>query len=226
MTKQSRLQAFWGQHNVSAVSDCAWPGVTEWVVGRQFCRSLPAQLCLYPLFGPRNFPTESVQGSIWKRISPQLLPVIFNWLTPPQGLREMKSAGSPSSSHPGTTVLPLQLFQTSLIPLCLIYHLSIYLPTYLPVTYDIYDIAYKYIFIMISILHWKRKWQPTPVFLPGEFHGPKRNLVGYSLWACQELDTTERLSTTHIYCIIYAHDIYICIFIMQRNRGKQQNGKD
>ena len=26
---------------------------------------------------------------------------------------------------------------------------------------------------------WRRKWQPTPVFLPGEFHG-QRNLVGYS----------------------------------------------
>ena len=27
---------------------------------------------------------------------------------------------------------------------------------------------------------WRRKWQPTPVFLPGKFHG-QRNLVGYSL---------------------------------------------
>ena len=31
---------------------------------------------------------------------------------------------------------------------------------------------------------WKRKWQPTPVFLPGKFHG-QRNLVGYSPWACK-----------------------------------------
>jgi len=28
---------------------------------------------------------------------------------------------------------------------------------------------------------WRRKWQPTPVFLPGEFHG-QRSLVGYSPW--------------------------------------------
>ena len=28
---------------------------------------------------------------------------------------------------------------------------------------------------------WKRKWQPTPVFLPGKFHGQRR-LVGYSPW--------------------------------------------
>ena len=38
---------------------------------------------------------------------------------------------------------------------------------------------------------WSRKWQPTPVFLPGKFHG-HRSLVGYSQWGCKELDTTER----------------------------------
>ena len=37
---------------------------------------------------------------------------------------------------------------------------------------------------------WIREWQPTPVFLPGEFHG-QRSLVGYSLWGHKELDTTE-----------------------------------
>ena len=36
----------------------------------------------------------------------------------------------------------------------------------------------------------RRKWQLTPVFLPGESHG-QRNLVGYSLWGRKELDTTE-----------------------------------
>ena len=39
---------------------------------------------------------------------------------------------------------------------------------------------------------WKRKWQPTPVLLPGESHGG-RSLVGYSPWHRKELDTTERL---------------------------------
>ena len=38
---------------------------------------------------------------------------------------------------------------------------------------------------------WRRKWQPTPVFLPGESH-EQRNLVGYSPWCCKELDMTER----------------------------------
>jgi len=37
---------------------------------------------------------------------------------------------------------------------------------------------------------WRRKWQPTPVFLPGEFHG-QRNLAGYSPWGCKESDMTE-----------------------------------
>ena len=42
--------------------------------------------------------------------------------------------------------------------------------------------------------YWRRKWQPTPVFLPGKFHG-QRSLTDYSLWGCKELDTTEWLST-------------------------------
>ena len=37
---------------------------------------------------------------------------------------------------------------------------------------------------------WRRKWQPTPVFLPGESHG-LRSLGGYSLWGCKELDITS-----------------------------------
>ena len=39
---------------------------------------------------------------------------------------------------------------------------------------------------------WRRKWQPTPVFLPGESHG-QRSLVGYSPRGCKELGMTERL---------------------------------
>ena len=40
-------------------------------------------------------------------------------------------------------------------------------------------------------------WQPTPIFLPREFHG-QRSLAGYSPWDHKELDTAEWLST-HIY---------------------------
>ena len=38
--------------------------------------------------------------------------------------------------------------------------------------------------------HWRRKWQPTPVFLPGESQG-RGSLVGCHLWGRTEWDTTE-----------------------------------
>ena len=41
---------------------------------------------------------------------------------------------------------------------------------------------------------WRRKWQPTPVFLPGESHG-QRSLVGYCPQGHKESDTTEQLHT-------------------------------
>ena len=42
---------------------------------------------------------------------------------------------------------------------------------------------------------WRRKWQPTPVFLAGKFHG-QRGLVGYSPWDLNKSDMTEWLCTT------------------------------
>ena len=41
-----------------------------------------------------------------------------------------------------------------------------------------------------TFMHWRRKWLPTPVFLPGESHG-QRSLVGCSPWGRTELDTTK-----------------------------------
>ena len=40
----------------------------------------------------------------------------------------------------------------------------------------------------------RREWQPTPVFLPGEFRG-QRSLAGYSSWGRKESDMTEQLNT-------------------------------
>ena len=40
------------------------------------------------------------------------------------------------------------------------------------------------------MIPWKRAWQPTPVFLPGESQG-QRSLLGYSPQRCEEADTTE-----------------------------------
>ena len=43
----------------------------------------------------------------------------------------------------------------------------------------------------VGKIPWRRKWQPTPVLLPGESH-VGRSLVGYSSWGRKELDRTER----------------------------------
>ena len=43
-----------------------------------------------------------------------------------------------------------------------------------------------------TFMHWRRKWQPTPVFLPGESQG-WGTLVGCPLWGRTESDTTEAM---------------------------------
>ena len=43
---------------------------------------------------------------------------------------------------------------------------------------------------LFTFMHWRRKWQPTPVFLPGESQG-WGSLVGCCLWGHTELDMTE-----------------------------------
>ena len=62
---------------------------------------------------------------------------------------------------------------------------------------------------------WRRRWQPTPVFLSGESNG-QRSLAGYSPRSHKELDTTEQLSArahththTHTHTHIYTHTQYM-----------------
>ena len=43
---------------------------------------------------------------------------------------------------------------------------------------------------LFTFMRWRRKWQPTPVFLPGESQG-RRSLVGCRLWGHTKSDTTE-----------------------------------
>ena len=47
--------------------------------------------------------------------------------------------------------------------------------------------------LLFTFLHWRRKWQPTPLFLPGESQG-RGSLLGCRLWGCAESDTTEMTS--------------------------------
>ena len=42
----------------------------------------------------------------------------------------------------------------------------------------------------VGKIPWRKEWQATPVFLPGEFHG-QRSLSGYSPWGRKESDTME-----------------------------------
>ena len=62
----------------------------------------------------------------------------------------------------------------------------------------------------ISCIGWRREWQPTPVFLPGESHG-QRSLAGYSPWRFKESDMTEWL-TLH-----WQADSYQCTTVWPRN---------
>ena len=43
---------------------------------------------------------------------------------------------------------------------------------------------------LVGKIPWRRKWQPSPVFLPGKSHG-QRSLAGYSSWGCKELSMPE-----------------------------------
>ena len=51
---------------------------------------------------------------------------------------------------------------------------------------------------------WRRKWRPTPVLLPREFHG-QRSLEGYSPWGCKELVVTEWLNMSVNFYWIYCN---------------------
>ena len=48
---------------------------------------------------------------------------------------------------------------------------------------------------LFTFMHWRRKWQPTPVFLPGESQG-QGSLMGCRLWGRTESDTTEVISSS------------------------------
>ena len=57
---------------------------------------------------------------------------------------------------------------------------------------------------LVGTILWSRKWQPTPVFLPGKFHG-QTSLVDFSSWGSKELVTTKHAHTCHT-IVIYSKD--------------------
>ena len=64
----------------------------------------------------------------------------------------------------------------------------------------------------VELVPWRRKWQPTPVFLPREFHG-QRSLAGYSLWGRKESGTTG-VSNAYLHvCLILGTYLKVFIYI-------------
>ena len=63
----------------------------------------------------------------------------------------------------------------------------------------------------VGKIPWRREWQPTPVFFPGESH-EQRSLANYSALCRKESDTTEDLThTTHKACITR---VIVCVFFV------------
>ena len=60
---------------------------------------------------------------------------------------------------------------------------------------------------------WRRKWQPTSVFLPGEFHG-QMSLAGYSPCGSKESDTTEQRAHTHTSANYLKDYILVTVFLV------------
>ena len=57
----------------------------------------------------------------------------------------------------------------------------------------------------VGKIPWRRKWQPTPVFLPRKFH-EQRSLAGYSPWGSKGSDITERVHAhTHTHTHKHTH---------------------
>ena len=71
----------------------------------------------------------------------------------------------------------------------------------------------------VGKIPWSRKWQSTPVFLAGKFHG-ERTLAGYNPWVCKESDLTEH---THTHISKDFQTSLFC-FLMLANEKHHQTG--
>ena len=63
----------------------------------------------------------------------------------------------------------------------------------------------------VGKIPWRRKWQPTPGFLPGKSHG-LRSLVGYRPWGREESDMTEWLPF-HFLSMLYILSPWLNYFV-------------
>ena len=82
-----------------------------------------------------------------------------------------------------------------------------------------------------TFMHWRKKWQPTPVFLPGESQG-RGSLVGCRLWGRTESDTTEATQQQQQQYSIYSQVIgtslnpfFFTIFFLKNDRARKEQRK-
>ena len=74
----------------------------------------------------------------------------------------------------------------------------------------------------VQKISWRKKWLPTPVFLPGESH-EQRSLVDYSQWGYKELDPIEQLSTAPTYISVDKLNLQLSrsLCLMRRDKKKE-----
>ena len=154
----------------------------------------------YSLYFPLSYPTLVTLAPSLSCIMPSTLP--------PQGLAKavplsdmlflqipaLFTVFPPLALCSSTTfsVRPLcPYFQFNNIPSGISLPLLFYfLCNYHHVTYYLLHLLILFFICSSSFMHWRRTWQPTPVFLLGESQ-ERRSLVGCCLWGCTESDTTE-----------------------------------
>ena len=66
---------------------------------------------------------------------------------------------------------------------------------------------------------WKRAWQSTSVFLPGESHG-QRNLADYSPWGCKESDMTEHARICNWITLLYTRNTVNQLYFFKKIKQK------
>ena len=72
------------------------------------------------------------------------------------------------------------------------------------------------------LLCWRRKWQPTPVFMPGKFHG-QRTLAGFRPRSPKQSAMTKRLSTHAVMCLILNMTWYNIMGFPDNSVGKESS---
>ena len=78
---------------------------------------------------------------------------------------------------------------------------------------------------LLTFMHWRRKWHPTPVFLPGESQG-WGSLVGCRLLGRTESDTTEAAAARCPDDGNKNRKIYMSVFVLDPRKGFNQGERD